>query len=391
MVQDRSAGPGAAARWLAIEIGDWAPLGASVRLEIDPVKTVLVGRNGAGKSTILEGFWLAGIHASSLTPPDGRGGHDRGRSPGRFSCAIQDADGSRIEYEYRWGESWEERCWRPGSGQTCWRVRDGVATFADGAEIRIPTSIGVLNFGGYLRGGRGPYPPEIDLLTQLFAGMWRVQAGVPRMERWRKEVVVTITGSNGGSSYSTEHEGRIGEIATGLVLSQESESSRAAFLEFVELGRRLGAWRDVGIELYSPQASAQPRRRLATVTFDGVDIGLLADGTLRVAELLWALCGPPRRGTILIEEPETGVHPGLLEGILDTIDAYAIDRQLLISTHAPQVVSWSTPQGLRLVSRSGGCTRVRDLTEREVSQVTRHLQEQTLGEYVYSGAVDEDE
>ncbi|MEZ4302166.1 MAG: hypothetical protein R3B70_44980, partial [Polyangiaceae bacterium] len=41
---------------LALEIGDWPGLEDRVRLELDPEQTVLVGKNGAGKSLLLEGF-----------------------------------------------------------------------------------------------------------------------------------------------------------------------------------------------------------------------------------------------------------------------------------------------------------------------------------------------
>ncbi|HNG00092.1 MAG TPA: AAA family ATPase, partial [Pseudomonadota bacterium] len=106
----------------------------------------------------------------------------------------------------------------------------------------------------------------------------------------------------------------------------------------------------------------------------------------------WEMIRRERQGfrTLLIEEPETGVHPGLLAGLLDTIDAYTVDRQVIISTHSPQVVSWAQPQELRVVTRQEGKTQVRPLSEQQVALFLKYLHDQTLGDFVYSGALDDE-
>ncbi|MFO0655195.1 MAG: hypothetical protein U0787_08960 [Polyangia bacterium] len=57
------------AELLAVEVGDWAPLGGDVRLELAGRRTVLVGRNGSGKSALFEGILLGGQIADTAVVP----------------------------------------------------------------------------------------------------------------------------------------------------------------------------------------------------------------------------------------------------------------------------------------------------------------------------------
>ncbi len=92
---------------------------------------------------------------------------------------------------------------------------------------------------------------------------------------------------------------------------------------------------------------------------------------------------------ILIDEPEIGIHPGLLAKLLAEFDAYGADRQLVIATHSPQVVSWAKPSELRLVERVEGRTVVQPLSDEQAARVHGYLQDEgSLGEFVYGGGID---
>ena len=126
-----------------------------------------------------------------------------------------------------------------------------------------------------------------------------------------------------------------------------------------------------------------------SVLIDGVNIGLCSDGTLRGAEIVLRLLGRPG-STLLIEEPETAVHPGLLHKLLNLIDAYTLDRQLIVSTHSPIVVDWCRPEELRLVERAHNVTTVRALSPDEAIRVHRYLDDEgTLADYLYARSTDE--
>jgi len=155
------------------------------------------------------------------------------------------------------------------------------------------------------------------------------------------------------------------------------------YKELKDLGRRMGVLQHVDVKIYEDPSPSTQRRDLAWISVDDVNIGLLSDGTLRVLETLVDLIDPS--ATILfIEEPETGVHPGLLRRLLAEIDAYTSDRQVVISTHSPLVVDWAKPSDLRLVERLDGKTTVRALADQEVAYVGAYLNDEgTLAEYVF--------
>jgi hypothetical protein len=333
--------------------------------------------------------------------------------PRRFACELRDANGT-LRYEYHVKQQLEEVCSR-AEGGLCWRLKDGVATFGSGISIPMSVPAGVLSLAGYLRTQPAAPIAEIDLLSEFFSTMARIPAGIPRQHGRHPELVVTIYRQDaGGARYeTTDSERRIGRLAKALVIAHERDA-HGVLAEFEELGRRLGAWTQIGVDLYDARRGVESRgarpgespvtlelrpagqpssRQLATVSFDGVDIGLLADGTLRMAEILWALVGRGRSGhnLLLLEEPETGLYPGLLSGLLDAISSYTVDRQVILSTHSPQVAGWAAPSELRLVSRPAGRTRVRSLSAGHVAHLLTHLQGRTLGQFMYSGVLDDEE
>ena len=168
------------------------------------------------------------------------------------------------------------------------------------------------------------------------------------------------------------------------------DTDRPRFNEFIEVGRRMGVWSDVR---FSALRGGTPLQEGATefgiLYFDGVAIGFLSDGTLRIAELLRYILSPVQR-LLLIEEPETSLHPGLLDRLLAEFDAYVWQHQMIISTHSPQVVRNLAPPEIRLVSRRGRVTTVSPLNKRQIAGLSAYLGEQGhLGDYVFGGATDE--
>src|SRR5271170_4961844 len=76
----------------AAEIGGWPGLGGDVRLELGNRRTVIVGKNGAGKSLLLDGLYRA-----ARTAVGGLGA----RAPLAFRCEVRLPGESPIAYEYR--------------------------------------------------------------------------------------------------------------------------------------------------------------------------------------------------------------------------------------------------------------------------------------------------
>lgn len=64
----------------------------------------------------------------------------------------------------------------------------------------------------------------------------------------------------------------------------------------------------------------------------------LSDGILRFLCLATALNDPAPSPLIVIDEPEVGLHPGLLPIVADMLKAAAEQSQLLVTTHSPDLV-----------------------------------------------------
>ena len=392
----------------AFELSEPEALGADVRLEVGPRRTVLVGRNGAGKSATLEGI--------SKAISDALEGHRsrlrrREIDVRRFRCemSVHPERSDRIAYEFKQSEArdapsssgeptrqhfeWTEKCWRMESESTIWEVSNGLATAPGAPQVRLQPGTGLLSVDA----DPGlPFANEVERVRAVFLNVGRVQAGVPRSERnfrlyFRSstEQSWASTGAAGGGRHD-----RIDTIA--LSLLRWHEHDRPRFDEFVEMGRRMGVWQTVRPLTFKAERPIKEQPgEFGVLDFDEVssdervNVGLLADGTLRVAEILRAILRP-QASVLLVEEPETSVHPGLLRKLLAEVDSYSINCQVILTTHSPQVVASSQPEEVRLVRRHQGRTVIDPLTPQQLTRVGEYLAEDgTLGDFVFGGAADD--
>jgi predicted ATPase len=178
-------------------------------------------------------------------------------------------------------------------------------------------------------------------------------------------------------------EDRTWRMAYSLVMLHEHEPENYA--EFVDILRHIDLVQKVDVEAYRAARSGIDPEYMS-VLFDDMNIGFLSDGTLRVCEIVLGLL-EKHISALLIEEPETAVHPGLLHRLLAVIDSYALDRQVVVSTHSPIVVNGCRPTELRLVERTDGVTSVRALSADDVHRVEAYLNDEgTFSDFVYSQA-----
>lgn len=113
----------------------------------------------------------------------------------------------------------------------------------------------------------------------------------------------------------------------------------------------------------------------------------LSDGTLRFIALAAALLQPNPPATILLDEPELGLHPYALEVLAGMIEQASANTQLIISTQSAMFLNAFSPEDIIVVDREEGESRFRRLTEQELSVWLD--EEYTLGELwqknVYGG------
>ena len=103
----------------------------------------------------------------------------------------------------------------------------------------------------------------------------------------------------------------------------------------------------------------------------------LSDGTLRFICLTAALLQPNPPSTIIIDEPELGLHPYAIEILAELIAATAKKTQLIISTQSPSLVDYFEPENIIVVNRKEGASVFNRLNKDELSS---WLEDYSLGD-----------
>jgi len=77
---------------------------------------------------------------------------------------------------------------------------------------------------------------------------------------------------------------------------------------------------------------------------------LLSDGTVAVVALITALFFEDK-DVVIIEEPERNLHPHLISGLMRLMEDASRNKQIIITTHSPEVVKHAGVENLLLLSR----------------------------------------
>ncbi|GAA4736868.1 AAA family ATPase [Flavisolibacter ginsenosidimutans] len=88
---------------------------------------------------------------------------------------------------------------------------------------------------------------------------------------------------------------------------------------------------------------------------------------------------------ILLEEPELGIHPHQLQALLRFLKEQAEDKQIILTTHSPQVLDALSQSDLDRViiaySDKQEGTKLRHLTDAEMSKARKYIEEDLLSDY----------
>lgn len=95
---------------------------------------------------------------------------------------------------------------------------------------------------------------------------------------------------------------------------------------------------------------------------------MLSDGTISVTAILVALFFEDKELAIF-EEPEHGVHPSLIAKLMQYFYEASENKQIIITTHSPEVLKHTKIEDLLLVSRNeAGCASIIKPFEKEMVQ-----------------------
>jgi hypothetical protein len=401
-------------RLLSFTLDGWSVLGGRVTVSLHDGVAVLVGRNGAGKSAILEGFEAISLCAIGRFNQL----NDDESFPKILEIEILTPTDRRLEYRYEFttlassGEdlnledsideksevsrvSWNDYCRYINDinegEDPLWTTDNGVTTFNTG-ESPIITVLGNTHS---LRQSTLPETSPIKLPNEM---LWvysvlrgiRLLGKAPIRQRARRRPSQLRVSSKriSGSFFS------LSDILARKILRLIGKNE---LYEIESICQRVGLGSNISVQKFvlsrdsGEKIENEDEEYISSVLLDGVNIGLLSDGTLRVLSILIEIIASSPSTTTIIEEPETQIHPGMLAKLLNEIETYSFGENLILSTHAPQVVSWTSPDKIILVHRNNGRTFVRKLGEDQIHDVIEYLSEEgDLGEWIYSGVLDDE-
>jgi predicted ATPase len=80
---------------------------------------------------------------------------------------------------------------------------------------------------------------------------------------------------------------------------------------------------------------------------------LISDGTINITALIIALYFE-KKPLVIIEEPERNIHPYLISKVVDMMKDASREKQIIVTTHNPEIVKHASLENLLLVSRDEG-------------------------------------
>lgn len=352
--------------------------------------TFLVGRNGSGKSNLVDAFaFLAQVMVLPLQAVfDQRGGiavvrnRTSGRSyPPNLGMAIELGKGNGVTSSGRYAfevralpnygyEVVREQCIVAAKdGQRSWFERSGVrfSANAKGLEPSLdPAALALPIVGGDAR-----FAPVFRVLSGM-----RVNAIEPsKLREMQDPDAGTSLRPDGGNAASVLQEierhsapdlARICEVLATIVPNTTSVRTK-------KHGNKLSL-------VFTQQWGGTKR-----LTFDAFS---MSDGTLRALGLLAAVYQKPSPTLLAIEEPEATIHPGALGAVLDLLRHATKKMQVVVTTHSPEVLDakWIGDAHIRIVDWNDGATRVALLADSSRKALQDHLM--GAGELLRSNALD---
>jgi len=108
-----------------------------------------------------------------------------------------------------------------------------------------------------------------------------------------------------------------------------------------------------------------------------LDAQSLSDGTLRFIALATLLLQPNPPKTIVIDEPELGLHPAAIETLAGLVGVASYKAQVIVATQSSSFVSCFEPEDIVVVERKEGSTA---FTRPDKERLASWLEDYSLGE-----------
>ncbi|HVZ10315.1 AAA family ATPase [Rhodopila sp.] len=351
--------------------------------------TVVIGKNGVGKSTLFDAF---GFMADCLTigveaacDREQRGGFERIRSMGvqdaiRFEVYYREAQNHRpityelsinldssgrpfVESEVLLQRRRDQRYGRPfpflrlnrGVGQA-WAGEDLVETEGEESNLKVPVALTDMRQLGIATLGTLRDHPRITRFRDFMRG-WYLSYFTPDAARGLPVA--------GPQRHLNVHGDNLGNVVQ--FMEREHKDRFKAILKRI-------ADRIPGVTNIDTHVTEDKRvlLRFNDAGFrDPFFAQQMSDGTLKVFAYLLLLEDPDPPPFICIEEPENGLYHKLLETLAQEFRAHATGRrnapQIFVTTHQPYFVDALRPEEVWILEKGAdGFSTIRRVSELEI-------------------------
>lgn len=356
----------------ALTISNYRSVGERVRIELGRF-TVLVGRNGSGKSNVMDAlrFVADATHmglSGAITSRHGIGAVRRWSGGHPYNVEL------RVELQLAEGPA-TYAFELTGSRAEEYQVKVEEAVIVRGGE---PFSFRVER-GEWKQGPSGLQPPvdSQSLALQLVGGDARFQPLVQALQGMAVYSIFPDTLRTPQKYSPTKPMSRHGDNWVSILKDQREETWKPELV--AALHRLTGDTMDLRVAAAASYLVVELRHAAPNKKPKWFDAAQQSDGTLRVAGIITALLQDPPVPLIGIEEPELTVHPGAIPLLHDYLVQAGLRSQVIVTTHSPELLDLVAPDDVRVVERSAqGETRVTRLAASQRELVRKNLM--TLGE-----------
>lgn len=353
-----------------------------VTLDLDN-PTILVGRNGAGKSNLVDALSFvaeamvlpleavfdrrsgvfAVVHRHASATPGGWPGPGMRIDFGPVQPGIRSAT-----YAFEIGPA-KDRAFQVMAEQCVVYPHDGPVSWFERKQGSIRTNLGVepsIDSSALalpLIGGDTRVNPVLRALTGVRA--YNINPSLMRDMQDPEGAVGLRTDGRNSASVLRDIERQSPESLERIVRFLSSMVPELSHVGVRSYRNRLGL-------VFQQEWELPASGRREGMEFDAL---YMSDGTLRALGLLLAAYQRPAPTVLIVEEPEMSIHPGALETLLDVFHAAARRMQVVVTTHSPELLDaeWVEDRHIRVVSWQAGATRVTPLDEPDREALRQHL------------------
>ncbi len=348
---------------------------ADVTLNLDPI-SVLFGPNGAGKSSFLDTIWfvrdcaIRGVDTASSARSHGIGLLYDGAEPGdnlAISIGTENAE-YRLEFGMSSGriETYPgEELWEPHDAHHAPLLKRDVGSETATLSLSaVPAPLPVplrdpskLSLDLYLAMDRNP-PAAVEEMDHALRAVHKYHSRSFFLYRLGQQ------GSEAGpETWLYDRADNLFSVLRNL-RDRTGRDDRYETIEFF-MRRALPLFDGLEFEQTSPTTvycSFLEQGRREPIRASGV-----SDGHLQLLALLTVLFAEPRerRPLLLIDEPETSLHPWALAVFAEAVRQATerFERQVVIATHSPVLISQFETSECIAAELDGGHTRLTRLSE----------------------------